>query len=147
MRRVLTLTNFNLPRFNYHRSLIMATSETDGDGLTGVDLAQTCGAIAVLATLSDVEEPVNSDMNAIHDRVLDLGALLRSPQDLEGRGWFQMTLQGCKNILNQLYEVVKAQAVDASTSELISALADIQNTISLTFSLGMRYALQTNGDF
>lgn len=125
----------------------MATSETDGDGLTGVELAQTCDAIAVLATLSDVEEPVNSDMNAIHDRVQALGVLLRSPQDLEGCGWFQMTLQGCKNILNQLYEVVKAQAADASTSELISALADIQNTISLTVSLGMRYALQTNGNF
>lgn len=125
----------------------MTTSQADGDSLTGIELAQTCDALALLATLSDVEEPVNSDMKAIHDRVLALGVLLRSPRDLEGCDWFQMTLQGCKNVLNQLYEIVKTQAVDATTSELISALADIQNTISLTFSLGMRYALQANRDF
>lgn len=110
---------------------------TDGDILRGVELAQTCETL--LASLSDIDEPVHLDMKVIHDRLQALGALLRSTQHLEGCDWLQMVLQDCDSILKQLHEEFKTRPIGcAGIIGQISSLTDVQNTLSLALNLNMR---------
>lgn len=115
-------------------------SRANGDIVRGLELAQTCDDL--LASLLDVEEPIHVDVKVVHARLQALSILLRSIQHLESCGWLQITLQECSNVLNQLCAMVKTRPVGgASMIGQIDALTDVQNTLSLTSSLCMRYVL------
>lgn len=131
-------TLFDLGFTSFSLSLATMTDQEDRDILRGAELSRTCDAI--LANLSDVGEAVDLDIKVIHARLQALGVLLRSTQHLESCGWFQIVLQECVNVLNQLHEEVKTRPVGcASMIGQISSLSDVQNTLSLALSLNIRY--------
>lgn len=127
---------------------------TDGaeEGILRVaELAQTCDDL--LAGLLDIGESIHVDVKGIHARLQALGTLLRSSQHIERCGWFQTTLQDCRRVLSQLRETANTWPVSCTTDFLesrqpsaighISALADIQNSLSLALCSSIRYVFYT----
>lgn len=140
-RRAPTLFDLGFASLSLSLTIMTITTQADRDILRGAELSRTCDALA--ASLLDVGEPVDLDMKIIHARLQALGVLLQSTQHLEGCGWFQMVLQECGNVLNQLHDEVTTRSLGcASMIRQISSLADVQNTTSLALSLNMRYVLR-----